>query len=385
VLAVLLVLSTGTLSLAEQQVGLPQYVGIPTRLMNHYYAQQRRSQWCWAACIQMVLKRYGVEVRQEEIVRRSYGTDPHGNLPDWPGSVQLVTANLNNWGIDRAGKQYVVTASLGLGPPAPAVLIRELTAGHPVILGCQAQPQGHAVLCTAASYVLTQANPYNPTTPAPVIQTLVIRDPMPQGFWSSFLNPSARGRVEYRGDQLNRIIGAHWSIRVLVQGQIQKRVDTSGSRQPVGVKPEVTGVRAPGETKLSKAELDRLARGVGLPGRTPSKAPISGAPKAIAVEGDVKLTQSDIRWLEGREHPYTRFRLRYTNTGQQRKSCEVTVQVELASRKTGQLTRVFRSRKFTFDLRPGRSRAVKGTLEAYQDLEVHPRINCKLTTTPSGQ
>jgi len=66
------------------------YVGIPSNSMNYYAAGQNNSQWCWAASIQMVLNGYGVNINQEQIVARTYGIDPYGNLPNWPGSFQAI-------------------------------------------------------------------------------------------------------------------------------------------------------------------------------------------------------------------------------------------------------------------------------------------------------
>ena len=97
-------------------------------------------------------------------------------------------------------------------------------------------------------------------------------------------------------------------------------------------------------------------------------------------DGSVKLTGSDVRWAEGDTQPCTTFTLDYTNSAPEAKSCEVTVEVELASRKTGQLVRVLNSRTYKFGIEPGRSYTVKGSLDGFQDLDVHPRVNCRLTT-----
>jgi len=237
VLAVWLALTAGTVSLAQQEAALPQYVGIPSNLMNQYYSQQRSMQWCWAACIQMVFNRYGVDVQQEEIVRRTYGTDPSGNLPDQPASVETMTANMNNWGLDRAGKRYLVRANVGQGAPSPALLINELNAGRPVIFGCQTGMIGHAVVCTAASYVMVQ-DPTGTGQLVPNVLTLVVRDPMPRSAWAATFSSTPQGRAEYRADQLARAIGAHWVIRVQVEGQQeQARINTSGRDQLVGRRP----------------------------------------------------------------------------------------------------------------------------------------------------
>lgn len=179
-----------------------QYAGIPSDRMNYFYSEQRRTQWCWAAAIQMVMNYYGVAISQETIVRRSYGSDPFGNLPDWAGSLPIITANLNNWGIDDRGRRYMVTASFGLGAPAPALLLNELSQGHPVIIGYATSfSGGHAVVCTAANYTNSIYGP--------IINTIVVRDP-----WPSPENRLNGGRVEYPGLQLASRITGYWIIRV---------------------------------------------------------------------------------------------------------------------------------------------------------------------------
>jgi hypothetical protein len=186
--------------LAAQQA--PVYVGIPSEQMNYFSASQQQSQWCWAASIQMVFNYYGVGIDQDQIVRRTYGMDPYGNLPNWPGSFQAIHSNLNNWSIDNYGNRYTVTASIGMGAPAPAILLRELAEGRPVILGYQTGPNsGHAVVATAASYIQTPMGPQ--------IQTIVVRDP-----WPSRDNLQTMGRQEWPGIVLANRIQAYWYVRV---------------------------------------------------------------------------------------------------------------------------------------------------------------------------
>jgi hypothetical protein len=178
------------------------YVGIPRDQFNFFSSAQRNSNWCWAASLQMIFNYYGIYINQDQIVARSYGTDELGNLPNWPGSFQVITANLNNWSIDNSGRQYFVSAALYWGAPTPAYLIQELSAQHPILIGYSSGSNtGHAVVITACSYVQTMNGP--------VIQSIVVRDP-----WPSEDNVNNMGRVEYPAlDLANRIQG-HWYIRV---------------------------------------------------------------------------------------------------------------------------------------------------------------------------
>jgi hypothetical protein len=180
----------------------PIYVGILTNNFNYFASSQRSSNWCWAASLQMVFNYYGVSISQEQIVARSYGTDPYGNLPNWTGSLGVITQNLNNWSIDNNGRQYVVSSSLYFGAPTPAYLIQELALQHPILIGYQSGPNSaHAVVITACSYIQTQNGP--------IIQSIVVRDP-----WPSPQNIATNGRNEYAGILLANVIQAHWYIRV---------------------------------------------------------------------------------------------------------------------------------------------------------------------------
>lgn len=185
-----------------QQFQQPVYVGIPRERVEFVAAAQQNSQWCWAASIQMVLNYYGVNINQSQIVARSYGVGPTGQLPDWPGSFQTITNNLNNWSVDNNGTPYIVTARLGGGAPTPAILLEELNNQRPVIVAYMSSPtSGHAVVVTAASYTLS---PYGP-----IVQSIIVRDPFPTAE-----NIQSRGRREYPGIALAQVMTAYWYVRV---------------------------------------------------------------------------------------------------------------------------------------------------------------------------
>ena len=202
IVALSLLLAVFLSSMAFAQHPQAKYVGIPSAKMNYFAAGQEQSQWCWAASIQMVLNYYGVDISQEQIVARTYGIDPLGRLPNWTGSFEVITANLNNWSIDNRGRPYTVMASLRIGAPTPAILIQELSQQNPIIVGYRSGPNsGHAVVVTGARFV--------PSPQGPIILSLVVRDP-----WPSRQNILNLGRVKYLGHQLASLIQAHWYIRV---------------------------------------------------------------------------------------------------------------------------------------------------------------------------
>lgn len=197
-----LLLAMFLFSTAFAQYPQPQYVGIPSAEMNYFAAAQKNSQWCWAASIQMVLNYYGVAILQEQIVARTYGTDPYGRLPDKPGGFQEITANLNNWSIDNRGQLYTVSASMYAGVPTPTILIQELRQKRPIIVGYRSGPKSaHAVVITAASFI--------PSLQGPIIVSVVVRDP-----WPSKENIFNSGRVEYPRNYLASLMQTYWYIRV---------------------------------------------------------------------------------------------------------------------------------------------------------------------------
>jgi len=175
-----------------------EWIGIPSETLNYCAASQQKSQWCWAATIEMVLRYYGLEVSQEAIVARSYGTDAYGNLPDLSASYDLINANLNNWSVDANGNSYKIEAQMGFGAPNPDVLFEELAQGSPIIVGYETpQGTGHAVVITAAGFV------------GDVITDLVVRDPFP-----SNTNIQNLGRVVYDARSFASRIEVYWLIRV---------------------------------------------------------------------------------------------------------------------------------------------------------------------------
>ena len=79
-------------------------VGIESSILNVPAAAiggQHLSQWCWAACIEMVFRCYGFAIPQEEIVRQTWGT-----IVNLPADPFLILANLNRPWIDQQGRHF---------------------------------------------------------------------------------------------------------------------------------------------------------------------------------------------------------------------------------------------------------------------------------------
>ncbi len=124
--------------------------------------------WCWAACIQMVLNYHGLYVTQEQIVTRVYGA-----AVDRPATPAEIIAALSGWAPDTRGRWSEIIAD-----PyniEPETVIDDLTRRWPLIVGLAGpNPQipGHAYVLTAAYYYLDEYGD-------PQIYRVVLRDPYP--------------------------------------------------------------------------------------------------------------------------------------------------------------------------------------------------------------
>ena len=67
------------------QIGQNYYTaGIPSEEFEFFSAaqstgRQRQANWCWAACVQMVLNYHGLHITQEQVVEKIYGGQPENN------------------------------------------------------------------------------------------------------------------------------------------------------------------------------------------------------------------------------------------------------------------------------------------------------------------
>ena len=98
--------------LAAQKLGALKdkyvYVGIPQSEFAEIasYGKQRSMNWCWAACIQMVMNYHAIPVAQEQIVKRTLG-----RLADVPADPQMMFRALNGWEVDVHGDHVQVSSN----------------------------------------------------------------------------------------------------------------------------------------------------------------------------------------------------------------------------------------------------------------------------------
>lgn len=178
------------------------YVGIPKDKFDYVAATQHNDHWCWAATIEMMMHYYNIPVSQEEIVKRTFGTDRYGDLPDFPASHEVMTENLNTAEVDAEGKLKQVYASHYTGAPEVFYLIDQLTQYKPVVISYETgENTEHAVIITGISYEVTAYGPR--------IESIIVRDP-----WPSEERLKVNGRVEYDAADFYNRITAYWDVNI---------------------------------------------------------------------------------------------------------------------------------------------------------------------------
>lgn len=105
------------------------------------FAYQQASEWCWAACIQMVFSYWGHPVSQQEIVRQTWGAII--NMPAQP--IQIVK-DLNRQWTDARGDEFSSVGDVFSANGVTAA--QDLARDMPLIVGSM----GHAMVLTAVSY-----------------------------------------------------------------------------------------------------------------------------------------------------------------------------------------------------------------------------------------
>lgn len=147
--------------------------GIPSSDFQFYAmnGRQKSMNWCWAACIQMVLNYNGLYVTQEDVVMRCFGT-----LADHTGGPQEMFTALSGWGYNVHGGVSTIYSN---NYPTNANEIQAFLASNkPLIVGLS-QPNsniGHAYVLTALFYSISYDYYGNAII---VPDKVVLRDPWP--------------------------------------------------------------------------------------------------------------------------------------------------------------------------------------------------------------
>lgn len=171
-----------------QQIGPNYFVaGVSTEKFNWVAAnsRQRANNWCWAACIQMVLNYHGLYITQEDIVRQCYG-----GLYDKPGGYEEFALGLNRWAYNNRGS--ISKVSFNSYPTNSNEIVNFLSSNWPLIVGINTGGDvGHAYVLTAIYYSIG-TDQYGNTIALP--EKVVLRDPSPgqvspqEWPWQTFAN-----------------------------------------------------------------------------------------------------------------------------------------------------------------------------------------------------
>lgn len=148
---------------------------------------QRNMNWCWAACIQMVLNYHGLVVTQEQIVARCFG-----QLVDAPGGEREMYIALSGWAPNVWGRTSRI-ATDEIFADGAAIQIA-LAMNNPLIVALKNSNSniGHANVLTGIYYSITTDYYGNILTIIP--DKVVLRDPWPGNLsrnemsWYEFAN-----------------------------------------------------------------------------------------------------------------------------------------------------------------------------------------------------
>ena len=153
--------------------------GIPTNEFNSMqarsvaYGTQVQSNWCWAACVQMVLNYHGLYVTQMDVVTKIYGS-PYANQA--ANEQQILTA-LSGWAPNNSGGYSAIHAYGGY--TSIQEIVNGLSGKWPLIVG-MSNPDGgigHAYVLTAIYFSYQYDYQGNVTGYIP--DRVVLRDPWP--------------------------------------------------------------------------------------------------------------------------------------------------------------------------------------------------------------
>lgn len=154
------------------------WAAIETTYFIPYVAQQRSTNWCWAACTQMVLNYQGVNVTQEQIVQRVFGV-----CIDRPGNAMDIVQGARGWNVDG----HTINARYDYSF-VPQRIVDDLVNKYPLVVGLTMPGQniGHAFVMTGMSFEKEGDAVYP--------QSVILRDPWPGNqsriviSWSEFTN-----------------------------------------------------------------------------------------------------------------------------------------------------------------------------------------------------
>ncbi len=114
------------------------------------FAYQQASEWCWAACIQMVFTYWGHPIPQQEIVRQTWGV-----IANMPAQPEQIVKDLNREWKDSRGNRFASVSDCFTANGVTAA--QDLAGDMPLIIGSMGpESTSHAMVLTAVSYKRAQ-------------------------------------------------------------------------------------------------------------------------------------------------------------------------------------------------------------------------------------
>jgi hypothetical protein len=178
----------------------PFAVGVNTNSFNKVYAHQQNSMWCWAACIEMVLKHKGINISQRQFAAHTCGVNANGIPYNCPAGFDAITEHLNAcWG--NQYYEYCIDAPMQQGAPDLFDLYNQLYNDNPIIVTYRENNAriGHAVVITGIEGYFWGNNIY--------VTKVFIRDP-----WSDLINMLQNGFKVKSPREFFRTVTAHWNV-----------------------------------------------------------------------------------------------------------------------------------------------------------------------------
>lgn len=155
--------------------------------------KQRESNWCWAACVQMVLRYHGLAVTQEQVVQRIFG-----DLRDSTATEDQVLKALNATAFSTKGVKAQIQAMFYRFQDS--MYVQDLSRDWPMIVGLKGgvpNAPGHCYVLVAVRYTEAKDGSLKP-------QTFFLMDP-----W-----PGNQTRIEMQEPEFARRFGFCVRIRV---------------------------------------------------------------------------------------------------------------------------------------------------------------------------
>lgn len=181
-------------------------VGIPD---NQFFAHaQEKTNWCWAASVQMILEYYKIYKTQNEIVERTFGKGYNGEVPNLGGSIQTISSNLNKWDVDYLDRPSEVKSVFYSHPPNSEELIEFLSNKQPIYLSYKSGlSTNHAIVITGCNYTQDANNRK--------VTEITVRDP-----WPSPENVRSDGLIVYDYDDFFPLMNYFWIVSVRTKGNV---------------------------------------------------------------------------------------------------------------------------------------------------------------------